>query len=96
MPATVRKIHRELSFVVASAVKDGRLVRNPADGVNLPRVPQGERRYLTHDLLRRRAEIVESVTVVRGVQTWGTPKGHERRSVPIPRFLVNDLAGARR
>jgi integrase len=29
---------------------------------------------------------------VRGVQTWGTPKGHERRSVPIPRFLVDDLA----
>jgi len=32
------------------------------------------------------------VTLVRGVQTWGTPKGHERREVPIPRFLVDRLA----
>jgi integrase len=128
--ATVRKVHRVLSRILASAVKDGRLVRNPAAGVNLPRVMAAEQRYLTHeqvhelaaacgpyrlivlflsytglrwgemaalrvgrlDLMRRRAEIAESVTLVRGVQTWGTPKGHERRSVPIPRFLVDDLA----
>lgn len=44
------------------------------------------------DLTRRRASITESVTLVRGVQTWGTPKGHERREVPIPRFLVDELA----
>ncbi len=44
------------------------------------------------DLLRRRAIIVESVTLVRGVQTWGTPEGHERREVPILRFLVDELA----
>src|SRR5664280_1878635 len=44
------------------------------------------------DLMRQRATIAESVTLVRGVQTWGTPKGHERREVPIPRFLVDDLA----
>ncbi|MGI8881040.1 MAG: tyrosine-type recombinase/integrase [Jatrophihabitans sp.] len=133
------------------AVRDGRLVRNPANGVALPRVVAGDRRYLTHseveqlaeacaqprpeliskyrrhserragdyrlivlflaytgvrfgelaalrvgrlDLLRRRAEIAESVTVVQGSgQVWGTPKGHERRDVPIPRFLVDELAG---
>ena len=129
-PATVRRVHRVLALLLAMAVKDGRLVRNPATGVNLPRVVTGERRFLTHeqvdtlaalcgvyrlvvlflaytgvrwgemaalrvgrlDLLRRRAEIVESVTLVRGVQTWGSPKGHERRSVPIPRFLVDELA----
>ena len=44
------------------------------------------------DLMHRRAIIAESVTLVRGVQTWGTPKGHERREVPIPRFLVDELA----
>ena len=44
------------------------------------------------DLMRRRATIAESVTLVRGVQAWGTPRGHERREVPIPRFLVDDLA----
>jgi integrase len=128
--ATVRKVHRVLSRVLALAVRDGRLARNPAAGVNLPRVDEGERRYLTHEqvatladacgpyrlvvlflaytglrwgemaalrvgrleLMRRRAEVAESVTPVRGVMTWGTPKGHERRSVPIPRFLVDGLA----
>ncbi len=41
--------------------------------------------------MRRPASITESVTLVRGVQTWGTPKGHERREVPTPRFLVDEL-----
>ena len=109
-------------------------MRNPATGVNLPRVVMEERRYLTHeqvellaracaspadlskhrrrderendayrlvvlflaytgvrfgelaalrvgrlDFLRRRAVIVESVTLVNGVQSWGTPKGHAAR-----------------
>jgi integrase len=129
-PATVRKVHRVLSLILASAVKDERLARNPASGVGLPRVNAAERMYLTHeqvsalaeacgpyrlvvmflaytgarfgemaalrvsrlDLLRRRALIAESVTLVRGVQTWGAPKGHERREVPIPRFLIDELA----
>ncbi len=128
--ATTRKVHRVLSLVLESAVKDGRLVRNVAEGASLPRVVQTERRYLTHpqvqaladecgpyrlvvlflaytgirfgelaalrverlDLMRRRAIICESVTLVRGVQTWGTPKGRGRREVPIPRFLVDELA----
>jgi integrase len=130
-PATTRKVHRVLSLVLAAAVKDDRLVRNPAAGISLPRVTAKERMYLSHeevhelaeacgpyrlvvlflaytgvrfgemaalrvrrlDLLRRRAQIAESVTLVRGVQTWGTPKGHDRREVPIPRFLVDELAG---
>jgi hypothetical protein len=41
-PATVRKVHRVLSLILALAVKDGRLVRNPADSMNLPRVVQSE------------------------------------------------------
>ena len=32
------------------------------------------------------------MTLVRGERVWGTPKGHERRAVPIPRFLVDELA----
>lgn len=43
------------------------------------------------DLLRRRAIIAESVTPVKGVMTWGDVKNHERREVPIPKFLVKDL-----
>ena len=44
------------------------------------------------DFLRRRALVAESVTPVKGVMTWGETKGHERREVPVPRFLVEDLA----
>ena len=146
-PATVRKIHRVLSLILTLAVKDGRLIRNPAADINLPRPRTLEQRYLTHeqvhdlaraavgpaepskhrrpeektsdeyslivlflsytgvrfgemaalrvrriDFLRRRATIAESVTLVGGQQVWGTPKGHERRDVPIPRFLVDQLA----
>lgn len=147
-PATVRQIHRVFSLVLKTAVKDGRLARNPAADVNLPRPITCEHRYLTHaqvdalaaacatppaerskhsptseswnveyrlvvlflvytgcrwgemaalhvgsvDFLGRRARIAEAVTLVRGVQTWGTPKGHERREVPLPPFLVDQLA----
>ena len=43
------------------------------------------------DFERRRAVIVESVTVVRGQSVWGTPKGHSRREVPLPRFVAEQL-----
>ena len=38
-----------LSLILDLAVKDGRLVRNVATGVNLPRVGKPEHRYLTHE-----------------------------------------------
>jgi len=44
------------------------------------------------DFLRRRTMIAESVTLVGANQVWGTPKGHEKREVPIPRFLIEQLA----
>jgi integrase len=39
--ASVRKTHRVLSLMLALAVRDGRLARNPADPVNLPSRGQG-------------------------------------------------------
>ena len=45
------------------------------------------------DLLRRRVLVEEAVTEVDGSRlVWGTPKTHGRRSVPLPRFLVDELA----
>src|SRR5664279_4540135 len=44
------------------------------------------------DLMRRRASIAEAVAEVHGKAIFGTPKGHQSRSVPIPRFMVDDLA----
>ncbi len=148
-PATVQKVHNVLSLVLEMAVKDGRLARNVAQRVNLPRVPKHEHLYLTHeqvedlanecgfpadpsrhatydtrtnamhrvvvlflaytgvrfgemaalkvsrlDLRRSRAMIAESVTPIAGQGlVWGTPKTHQRREVPIPSFLVDELRG---
>lgn len=129
-PATVRQVHRVLSLMLGLAVRDGRLVRNVADGVRLPRVRRDEPTFLSHaqvdqladacgdygllirtlaytglrwgevtaitvrrlDLLRRRIEVAEAVTDVGGELVFGTPKSHQRRSVPLPRSLVEPLA----
>lgn len=126
---SVAKVHRVFSLMMAWAVRDARLARNPAEGVKLPRPALPDHRYLDHDqvarlaercgdygvvvrflaytglrwgelaalrvgrvdLRRRRVQVVESVTEVNGSLVWGTPKTHERRSVPIPRFLVDQL-----
>jgi hypothetical protein len=47
-PASVRKIHGVLSLILDMAVKDGRLARNVAAKVNLPRPVKADQRYLTH------------------------------------------------
>lgn len=47
------------------------------------------------DLLRRRVHVSQAVTEVNGGRlVWGTPKSHERRSVPLPGFLVDELGRA--
>lgn len=43
------------------------------------------------DLMRRRLEIAEAVSEVNGSLTWGSPKGHKRRSVPVPKFVAEIL-----
>lgn len=53
---TVRKTFRVLSLVLASAVKDERLARNPAEGVELPTITTGERMFLTHEQVHRLAQ----------------------------------------
>ena len=129
-PATVRYAHRVLALILEDAVRDGRLPRNPAHGVRLPRVVSSEKTFLSHqqvadlaaaagsygtlvnvlaytglrwgeaaglragrvDLTRRRLAIVEATSEVRGEIIFGTPKTHQRRSVPFPRFLTDPLA----
>lgn len=44
------------------------------------------------DLQRHRIVVDEAVVDVRGELVWGTPKTHERRSVPVPPFIVDRLA----
>jgi integrase len=111
-------------------VLDGRLSRNPAEGVPVPRVKARPKRYLTHaemsalanecgaysmlihvlaytglrwgeaaalqvaevDLMRRRIHVSRAMAEVRGRAVLGTPKDHEVRNVPVPAFLVDELA----
>jgi integrase len=44
------------------------------------------------EVMMIRALVAESVTPVKGVMTFGPTKGHEHREVPLPRFLLDDLA----
>jgi hypothetical protein len=69
--ATVRKIHRVLSQVLGSAVKDGRLVRNVAEGIALPRVCSKERRYLTHEQVAELADASLGSIGTRGQSAAG-------------------------
>jgi integrase len=127
--STIRQTYRVLSLMLDLAVRDGRLARNPALGVPLPRPATGRRTYLSHadvraladaagpqrtvvlflaytgvrfgelaalrvgrlDLAGRRAVIAESMAEVRGHAVFSTPKNHQTRSVPVPRFLLDDL-----
>lgn len=129
-PSTVRQIYLVLAGVLKYAVRDGRLPRSPADGIQLPRLVKRAHGYLTHaqvrmlaeecgiwsdlilllsytglrwgemaaltsdrvDVDRRRLDISVSVTEVRGELVWGTPKNHERRSVPVPTLVLPGLA----
>jgi integrase len=128
--STTRHAHRVLSLILDLAMRDGRLARNPAQRVPLPRLGQHNQIYLDHaevdaladaagdyrlvilflaytgvrygemaalrvrnlDLLRRRASISDAVADVSGRAVFGTPKNHQQRSVPVPRFLVEELA----
>ena len=129
--ATIRQVHRVFSLMLDLAVRDGRLPRNPATGVRLPRPTKGEPVFLSAlqveqlaracgpdyalfvrvlaytglrwgeatavrvrrvDLMRRRIEVVQTAIELDGEMTYGTPKTHQARSVPIPRSLVDELA----
>lgn len=61
-PSRVRQAHLVLSAMLKFAVKDGRLARNPADGVSLPRMPEKEKRYLSPD---------EIEALARAAGDWG-------------------------
>lgn len=49
----VRQTHQLVGAVLKFAVRAKHLPANPADGMDLPRLPETEQRYLTHDQLHR-------------------------------------------
>ncbi|WP_373138301.1 tyrosine-type recombinase/integrase [Mycobacterium marinum] len=83
--------HQQVDELVAAMTRDGLVVRFLA----YTGLRYGEMAALTvadFDMLRRRVHVRRSVTEVKGKLVWSTPKNHERRSVPFPRFLGEDLA----
>lgn len=132
-PVTVIRAFNVLAGILDDAVRDRRLMTNPARGVKLPRKVKRDHNYLSDtqvwslaneagpdkgvivlvlaycglrwgelaglhvadvDTLRRRIHVRRNATNVGGVIEVGTPKTHERRSVPVPKFLVEPLAAA--
>jgi integrase len=55
-PGSVRQTHRVLSLILDAAVEDGRLGRNPARGVKLPKPVRQEPRFLSAEQVSALAE----------------------------------------
>jgi integrase len=55
-PASVAYIHRVLYMILELAVRSGRIARNPAHGVRLPRTARSEKRFLTREEVFRLAD----------------------------------------
>jgi integrase len=130
-PSRVRNADQVLSQILAAGVEGGRIARNPAAGVRLPRIVRRDMHFLTApqvedlaaaidpryellvrfaaytglragelvalrvrhlNLLRGRCEVGESATEVDGRLVWGPTKTYARRTVPLPRFLCEQLA----
>ncbi|NKZ77515.1 tyrosine-type recombinase/integrase [Rhodococcus hoagii] len=129
--SVVIRAYGVLAGILDTAVKSGRLAKNPARGVeNLPRKQPKPRVYLDHqqvealanaagdrrtlvlllaytglrwgeaiglrvkhlDLLRKRLHVVDNAVQVNMEMHVGTPKSHTTRWVPVPEFLVTELA----
>lgn len=54
-PASVKQIYLVLAGVMKYAIRDGRLSRNPCDGIQLPRLVREQRGYLSHSQVRELA-----------------------------------------
>ena len=92
-PASVRYAHRVLSLLLGWAVLDGRLTRNPAEGVPLPRVRSRAKRYLDHDQVERLARECGKhapliyVLAYTGLR-WGEAVAMRVRDVDLPRRRI--------
>jgi integrase len=84
--------HRQVHELADACGKEYRLLVLFLAYTGLPWGEMAALRVGRVDFLRRRVLVSESVTPVKGVMTFGPTKGHERREVPLPRFLVGELA----
>ena len=94
-PSSVRHAHRVLSLVLGAAMRDGRLPRNAAAGVSLPRVHASEKRFLSHAQVRKLADaagdpfdVVVLVLAFTGLR-WGELAALRVRDVDLDRRRVH-------
>jgi integrase len=92
-PAEKRYLRAEQVAALADAAGPGRLIVLVLAYTGLRWGELAALRVSSVDLMRRRLHIAESMTELSdGRLDWGLPKSHERRWVPVPRFLVDELA----
>ena len=94
-PSSVRHAHRVLSLLLGAAVRDGRLPRNVAVGVRLPRVHASEKRFLSHAQVRDLADaagdpfdVVVLVLAFTGLR-WGELAALRVRDIDLDRRRVH-------
>ena len=84
--------HAQVAALADTVERDGTVVRFLAY-TGLRWGEMAALRVQDFDMLRRRVNVSRSVTESGGLQ-WSTPKTHERRSVPFPAVLPDELAAA--
>jgi integrase len=82
--------HRQVAALADAVERDGQVVRFLAY-TGLRWGEMAAARVMDFDMLRRRVNVSRSVTESGGL-VWSTPKTHERRSVPLPASLADELA----
>jgi integrase len=90
----VRQSYHLLTGMLHAAVKDGRLPRNPAIGVDLPRLTPGRRRYLRHEQLHALANAagryrVLVLTMGYGGLRWGEVSALRVHAIDAQRGRLN-------
>lgn len=96
-PGTVRQVHRVLSLILDAAVQDGRIGRNPAAGVRLPRQVRSEPRFLSPEEVARLATAA-SLAIASGANVKAVQRmlGHASAAMTLDIYaglFADDLDG---
>lgn len=83
--------HSQVSALADTCERDGVVVKFLAY-TGLRWGEMAALRIQDFDMLRRRVNVSRSVTESGGL-VWNTPKSHERRSVPFPAAITDELSG---
>lgn len=93
-PTTVLRAHGVLFSILAAAVRDRRILSNPAEGVALPRKQRKAHVYLSHEQLHALADAAgdhRTLILVLGYTglRWGEMAGLRVRDVDLSRRRLN-------